>query len=361
MIDRIKIQGFKTFKELDFFKLLPINIFIGANGVGKSNFISFIKLIQSLYDQNLETYSTQVGPENLLHFGSKVTKSIFGDLRFNNTNGYQFTLIPRKNDSLFVFDESVLYHKDIEYGGGWSNYTISSNVKEAVIQIDSTQKISKYVRRYLESFRIYHFHDTSLSAKIKQKGRIDDNKILNPDASNLAAYLYYLQERHPKVFKRIELTIQSVAPFCEKFTLEPDRLKEGMIQLEWKEKGSDMYLNADNISDGTLRFMALSTLLLQPNMPEVIIIDEPELGLHPFAINKLAGLIKKASKASQIIIATQSMNLIDNFEPGDIVTIDRDGEQSVLNRLDSEKLKTWLSDYHSLGTLWNKNVIGGTP
>jgi predicted ATPase len=173
--------------------------------------------------------------------------------------------------------------------------------------------------------------------------------------------LYYLQEKHPKVFKRIELTIQSVAPFFEKFTLVPDRLKEGMIQLEWKEKGSDMYLNADNISDGTLRFMALSTLLLQPNMPEVIIIDEPELGLHPFAINKLAGLIKKASKASQIIIATQSMNLIDNFEPEDIVTIDRDGEQSVLNRLDSEELKVWLGDYHSIGTLWNKNVIGGTP
>ena len=107
--------------------------------------------------------------------------------------------------------------------------------------------------------------------------------------------------------------------------------------------------------------MALATLLLQPDTPEVIIIDEPELGLHPFAINKLAGLLRRASKKSQIIIATQSMNLIDNFEPEDILTIDRSDNQSVLKRLDSEQLKTWLDDYHSLSTLWNKNVLGGTP
>ena len=360
MIDSIKIQGFKTFKDLDFFGLSRINIFIGANGVGKSNFISFFKLVQSLYDRNLETYSTQVGPENLLHFGGKTTASILGELRFNNTSGYRFTLVPRKNDSLFIQDESVLNRRD-KFENGWESFTISRNVKEAGIQSDDTRKISVDVRQHLKSFRIYHFHDTSPTAKIKQKCRIDDNKLLHPDAGNLAAYLYYLQEKHAKAFKRIELTIQSVAPFFEKFTLEPDRLKEGMIQLEWKEKGTDMYQNAENLSDGTLRFMALATLLLQPTMPEVIIMDEPELGLHPFAINKLAGLIRKASSSSQIIVATQSINLIDNFEPEDMVTIDRHGEQSVLTRLDGENLKVWLDEYHSIGTLWNKNVIGGTP
>jgi predicted ATPase len=360
MINKIQINGYKTIRELDF-RLRCINILIGANGVGKSNFISFFKLIQNLYECSLETYSMQVGAENILHFGSKVTKLIYGYLQFDNTNGYEFTLMPRRNDSLFILDESVLFRNSTDYGDEWPTYNISSNSKEATISSDNSQKISKYVREHLKSFRIYHFHDTSASARIKQKGKIDDNKSLNADASNLAAYLYLLQEKHPKEFKRIELIIQSVAPFFEKFILKPDRLKEDMIQIEWKEKNSDMYLDASNISDGTLRFMALATLLLQPHTPEVIIIDEPELGLHPFAINKLAGLIKKISSNCQIIVATQSMSLIDNFEPEDIITIDRAEGQSVLNRLDGEKLKIWLDEYHSLGTLWNKNIIGGTP
>ncbi len=360
MINKIQIQGYKTIRDLDF-ELKPINILIGANGVGKSNFISFFKLVQSLYEQSLETYSMQAGAENLLHFGSKVTKQIYGYLKFDNNNGYEFSLIPRNNDSLFIRQEFVSYHRTIDFGGGWAEYLIGSNTKEAVIKTDTTQKTSVFVRTYLKSFRIYHFHDTSSSARIKQKGPIDDNDILRTDASNLAAYLYFLQEKHAKVFRRIELTIQSVAPFFERFILKPDKIKGDLIQLEWKEKGSDMYLNASHISDGTLRFMALATLLLQPDLPEVIIIDEPELGLHPFAINKLSGLIQKASVKSQIIIATQSMNLIDNFEPEDIITIDREDNQSVLNRLDSDRLKVWLDEYHSIGKLWNKNIIGGTP
>ncbi len=360
MINKIQIKGYKTIRDLEF-ELSPINILIGANGVGKSNFISFFKLVQSLYEQSLEIYSMQAGAENLLHFGRKVTEKIYGYLEFDNNNAYDFNLVPRNNDSLFITYEYVYFHRTAQYGGGWADYLIGVNAKEAAITSDSTQKTSSYVRSYLKSFRIYHFHDTSATARIKQKGKIDDNGMLRTDASNLAAYLYFLQEKHRKVFRRIELTIQSVAPFFEKFILRPDRLKEDTIQLEWKEKGSEMYLNASHISDGTLRFMALATLLLQPETPEVIIIDEPELGLHPFAINKLSGLIKKASTKSQIIIATQSMNLIDNFEPGDIITTDREDNQSVLNRLDGEKLKSWLEEYHSLSTLWNKNVIGGTP
>ena len=357
MINRIRLKGYKTIRDLDL-KLCPINILIGANGVGKSNFISFFKLLQNLYNQNLETYSMQEGAENLLHFGSKVTNEIFGELEFEKINAYSITLSLKANDTLFVQNESVLYRNS---EGGWPYSVIAKNTTEANIKTNNSTGISKYVRKYLESIRIYHFHDTSKTARIKQKGKIDDNVQLNPDASNLAAYLYFLQEKHPKVFKRIELTIQSVAPYFEKFILRPDRLREDMIQLEWKEKGSDMYINANNISDGTLRFMALSTLLLQPELPEVIIIDEPELGLHPFAINKLAGLINKASKTSQVIIATQSMNLIDNFEPNDIIVVDKVEKQSVFNRLEEENLKIWLEEYHSLSTLWNKNIIGGTP
>jgi predicted ATPase len=212
----------------------------------------------------------------------------------------------------------------------------------------------------LSSFKVFHFHDTSKTAKIKQTCHISDNQFLREDGANLAAYLFALQHTNPKDFKRIEMVVRSVAPYFERFDLKPDRINADVIRLEWKEKGSDAYFNAKHLSDGTLRFIALTTLLLQPEAPQVIIIDEPELGLHPFAINKLAGLIKKASANTQIIISTQSVNLVDNFEPEDIITVDREDGQSVFHRQSSETLKDWLTDY-SISDLWNKNVIGGRP
>lgn len=195
---------------------------------------------------------------------------------------------------------------------------------------------------------------------MRTKCAIDDNIRLSNDGSNLAAFLYFIQERHPKSFKRIELAIKSVAPFFSHFDLRPDRIRPDTIQLEWKEKDSEMYLNATHLSDGTLRFIALTTLLLQPEPPQTILIDEPELGLHPFAIYKLASLIKKISVSNQVIIATQSPTLVDQFSPEDIVTVDREEKQSVFHRHDTEELSGWLSNY-SLGEIWDKNLIGGRP
>lgn len=183
---------------------------------------------------------------------------------------------------------------------------------------------------------------------------------MRENGDNLAAFLYLLQEKHPATFKVIEATIRSIAPFFKSFDLKPDRLNSEYIQLEWKEQGSDMYFNAHNLSDGTLRMICLVTLLLQPDLPKTIIIDEPELGLHPFAINKLAGLMRSASTKSQIIVSTQSVGLIDNFSPEDIIVVDRKEGQSVFNRLDESELKGWLETY-SLGELWDKNIIGGRP
>ena len=189
---------------------------------------------------------------------------------------------------------------------------------------------------------------------------IDDNEFLRDNGANLAAYLYRLQQTDDKAFKLIEGVVRSIAPYFKQFKLKPNSINPNKISLEWEEKDTDMYLNGYSFSDGTLRFIALATLLLQTNAPKVIIIDEPELGLHPAAISKFAEMVKKASFGSQIILSTQSTNLVNCFEPEDIITVDRKDGQSVFNRLRKDDLSVWLDEYeYSLSDVWEKNIIGG--
>lgn len=365
MINKIKIQGYKSIRELDL-ELTPINVLIGANGVGKSNFISLFKLINSIYEQRLEHLSMLESADNILYFGRKVTEKLYSYIEFDSINAYSFTLYPTTENKLFIGEERTYFnkskggHADV-YGNGWTYNILTQNSKESVIK-NFKVGIPSYVNHYLSTFKMYHFHDTSVNAPLRSISQLNDNVYLKENGSNLPAFLYYLQEKENKHFQKIERLVRSIAPFFEKFDLKPDRLNPEQIRLEWIEKNKpDIYFNAKHFSDGTIRFIALATLLLQPNLPKTIIIDEPELGLHPFAINKLAGLIRKASISSQIIISTQSINLVDNFGPNDIITVDKNDDQSIFKRLENDlSLKDWLEKY-SIGDLWTKNVIGGQP
>jgi len=354
MLEHIQIEGYKSIKQLEL-KLNPINILIGSNGVGKSNFISFFKLVNNIYEQRLQQYSLKSGADNLLYYGRKETDEIKGYLSFGD-NAYSFELHHNDSGGLFISQENGIYHPAPNNPAIWSK-----NIQES--QIKTSNKFrDEYLRKHLESYKIYHFHDTSITAPLRTPAKTNDNRMLKEDGDNLAAYLYLLQEKSPKSFKRIEKTIQSIAPFFERFNLEPGRLDESRIKLEWNELAHpDTYFDASHLSDRSLRFIALTTLLLQPDLPKVIIIDEPELSLHPVTINKLAGLMKSASqKGCQIIVSTQSVNLLNNFDPEDIITVDKVENQSSFDRLDTSNLKDWLTDY-SLGELWTKSVIKGQP
>ena len=358
MISNIKIENYKSIRQLDF-EMKPINILIGANGVGKSNFIGFFKFLKQIHDQKLQLHvAEEGGSDNILHFGSKTSEYVGGTITFDKENRYRFNLKSSKVNKLYFEGEISTSDKSKDDYISFMSYSWGAGNTESTL-VEREDTVSKTVSEYMNSFQVFHFHDTSKTSKMRKPAQINDNSFLREDASNLPAYLYWMQEKHPANFKKIERIVNSVAPFFEKFNLQPDRLNPDMIRLEWQEKGSD-YFNAMHLSDGTLRFIALATLLLQPEAPQVIIIDEPELGLHPYAINKLAGLIQKASANSQVIISTQSVNLVDNFVPEDIITVDREDSQSVFNRLSSEKLRDWLREYN-ISDLWNKNVIGGRP
>jgi predicted ATPase len=222
--------------------------------------------------------------------------------------------------------------------------------------------VADYVKQHLSSWRLYHFHDTSVLSPIKKTSDVNDNRFLRSDASNLAAFLYFLKTQHHSNYQLIRMTVQRVAPFFEDFVLEPSSLNTDKIRLEWKNKSSDAYFDAASLSDGTLRFIALSTLFLQPAkyMPSVVLVDEPELGLHPYAITMLASLIKQASTQTQVILSTQSPMLLDHFEPEDVLVADLVDGGTQLRRLSSSLLEAWMQEY-SLGQLWEKNELGGRP
>ena len=318
---------------------------------------SFFQLINRIYEGSIKEYSTRRGPNYFLHGGLKHSEYIRGLLDFENTNAYEFRLIPGPDESLFL-------NWEFDYWNGRGNTTKDYNKwhyrsPPLPYRRDLSAR-GGHIRRYLRSFKVYHFHDTSESSAMKQIGSLDENNYLREDAGNLAAFLYFLQEKHANNFKRIEMAIRSIATFFERFDLKPRQLNVTQIKLEWKERDSDMYMDAHNLSDGTLRFMALATLLLQPDPPKTIIIDEPELGLHPFAIQKLAALIQKVSVASQVIVSTQSVEFVNQFNPEDVITVDREERQSVFQRLEREDLQHWLDSF-ALGDIWQKNIIGGQP
>jgi predicted ATPase len=265
-------------------------------------------------------------------------------------------LAQTKTGGLFIEEEGTGFNvkKDNDY----QNYYTYSNLEESKIP-ESKIIRDKFLRDYLSGIQIYHFHDTSATSPLRKECDIQDNYKLKPDGRNLPAFLYYLKLKHQLVFKRIEKTIQSVAPYIDHFILEPSQLNKNEIELRWVEKGDlNSNFSAYQFSDGTLRFIALTTVLLQPNPPSVIIIDEPELGLHPQAITKLAGLIEVSSSKTQAIISTQSVNLVDCFKPENIIAVDRNEKenQTIFNRLDTKALELWLEE-HSLGDLWQRNII----
>jgi predicted ATPase len=361
MITRIEIEGYKSIRDLGL-DLKPINILLGGNGVGKSNFISLFSLVRNIYNRNFQNYvRSKGGAESLLHFGKKNTEQININIFFKDKgdNQNQFNIeIQEAQNTLMLKEVSTSF---LAYGSTWVKKPYENNVLESDFRhINSGQ--AYFVNPYLKTFDVYHFHDTGDKSPMKGMSDLHDNTELRRDGSNIASFLYFLQEKHPKQFKRIELTIKSIAPFFDHFELQPDRLNEHKIQLEWREKGyPDSYFSAYDLSDGTLRFICLTTLLMQPNPPKTIIIDEPELGLHPVAINKLAAIVRKCSEKSQIILSTQSTNLVDNFEPEDIIVTDRNRSgESVFRRLDGEELAKWLSDY-TLSEIWGQNKIGAQP
>jgi predicted ATPase len=342
-LDKLTIKNFKSIREQTL-ELGRLNIFIGANGAGKSNLLGVFRFLREIANQNLAIANqnlalhtgTKGGADRILYFGRKRSPELSFQLKFIegvSECGYFVRLKATEEGGLLIVNRDTFFNKP-------------DSDKEAM--------------RVLESFQVYHFNDTSDTAAVKVSCDVEDNRALRPQAENLAAFLYWMQQKQPDHFANLEDTLRQIAPFFEEFRLAPSKLNEEKIRLEWKEKGSDAYFNAAALSDGTLRFICLATLLLQPELPPLILLDEPELGLHPAAVTLLAGLLSSAATRTQVIVATQSVTLVNQFDPNSVWAVDRQDNQSVFRHLKHADMSTWLDDY-SLGELWEKNFLGARP
>lgn len=346
---KIEIKGYKSIKNLDL-ELRPINIIIGANGSGKSNFLSFFDFLKHIYNQNLQEYVALKGVDTFLHKGDKVTNEISTYLEFE-TNAYSFSL-KKGNSGLIFTEEGMWYRRDPR---NRKKVDIASFGNESSLRFQTMPR-ADFIISYLDQLAKYHFHDTGEHSPFSKESNIENDKFyLYEEGSNIAAFLYTIQQEDRIVYNLIVKNIQSIAPYFSDFFFRPE--SNGNLKLRWRDKYSSVVYGVNDLSDGTIRFIALTVLFMQPDLPETIVIDEPELGLHPTAIAKLAGLIKSAAaKGCQVILATQSTDLISHFDPEDIVTVDLIDGESIFNRLNSETLEQWLEDY-TIDDLWKRNII----
>jgi len=355
-LSRIYIKGFKSIKECEI-ELSNINVLIGSNGAGKSNFISIFELLKKISEKRLSSYAQEEGAGTLFYNGTKETDSFIVGFYFGSST-YSFELKMTKHDSLEFFEENVGLENSPWSGSSYSesnlkdwynsdNPNIDKNIKDAIAIV---------LRGH---WHVYHFHDSHSIIKPKNYN-ISNNEFLQKDAANLAAFLFHLREHYTKEYNYIVEHIRTIAPYFKDFILKPKKENEEHIILHWQKKDCDEIFNASQLSDGTLRFICLATLLLQPAelQPATIIIDEPELGLHPYAITILAEMVQKAADNKQIILATQSVELLNKFELKDIVVVDSGKEGSEIQRREQADFAEWLEDY-KVGELWNKNILGG--
>jgi len=358
-LDYISIKGFRSIREVEKLELRPINIFVGANGSGKSNFLETFVLLNAIRRGKLKFYTERNGgAERILHFGSKITSEVVLEVSFGNqSGGYHIELTPNNIDTFIVQEEfSWCWDKSTQLEP--QKKLLSSMAGEAGI----SQSQESLIFSEVSSLNYLRYRFREIENHIAQTEDVDDNKFLRPNGFNIAAYLLFLKEKHLKYYSLIRSTIQKIAPFFDDFQLAPLRRNENKIRLEWLHKSSDNYFDGSSLSDGTLRFICLATLLLQPpeERPALILLDEPELGLHPYAISLLASMIKAAATQTQVIISTQSPLLIDHFETEDILVTELEDGATTFKRLKSADLEEWLEDY-SLGQLWEKNYFGGRP
>ncbi|MDD4348548.1 MAG: AAA family ATPase [Opitutales bacterium] len=366
-LTNIHLEGFRSIAHADV-PLCSLNVLIGANGAGKSNLIDAFRMLNYALTRGFQDpYLVERGPASaILHFGPKTTGVIRGELTFasdTGTNYYRFTLADSVGDRLTFTKEEVQFHRAGAQKPGKpvsliQNPSDNSGLSELWAENDPT---ARFTKNFLQRCRVYQFHDTSAESHFRDYTPVDQNRHLFADGGNLSALLLDLKNNDPEDYLTIVRTLRVVLPWFDDFVLEAEGKRGVLLRWRTASRGGHDF-GPSQLSDGSLRIMALVTLLSLPvdRMPDVILLDEPELGLHPAAESVIAGLIKQASRMCQVILSTQSATFVDQFSADDIIVVECEEGKSRFSRLSAQELSQWFERY-TLSQLWSKNLIGGRP
>ena len=363
-LKEVVISGYKSIAAGSpvHLNLSNINVLLGANGAGKSNILSFFNMVGAMMHGGLRYHVAKAGSvSGFLHYGVHRTPVISASLTIEDDGKvyyYKFNLVYAQT-RLAISSEELSW-KD-KSGSDIFQENLDLNYSESAL-LNSNSEACAAVRSFLSDCKTYQFNDTTVTGPLRQPSPLDTASYLYSDGGNIASFLLFLRNNYLHSYNRIVEYVRLSVPQFHDFYLEENN---GYVSLKWKSTLSDEYVfSPHQLSDGSLRFIALATLLLQPKetIPGIIMIDEPELGLHPYAIDRFVEMMKDASLRTQIISSTQSPALIDRVDIDDIIVVDLDEttESTVARHLDMEDLSEWLADY-SASELWNKNVFGGRP
>lgn len=394
LIQSLRLKNFLSFgNESEAIELQPLNVLIGANASGKSNFIEAIRLLQSLSGDFASEIRRGGGVSEFISKNGNAGSVAEIEILFSSTDFFdkgihlRYSLgFTRVGHSLVITNEAIDEVYFLASGNeDVTNFYSLQNNKATLISIDKKKETRQVgiTNGYLRS-------DQSILSQIKDPinyphlsflernfGQIKifrgwrflqhlpprtpatlsmPNDFLWEDAQNLALVINRL-DSDQEVDNKIIEEVKNLYPHIEKITT---LLQDSTIQIYFQENTLNKSVSASRLSDGTLRFLCLLSILCHPTPPPLICIEEPEIGLHPDILPTVAKLLIEASKRTQLIITTHSDILVSALSeiPEAVLVCERDANGTHLHRLDSNKLKSWLDDY-SLGELWIKGEIGG--
>ncbi len=361
-IKSITIEGFRSLRSIQNLELPRLSVLIGANGAGKSTLIRFFEMLSwMLKSKNLQEFVLRHGGgDDQFFMGARKTPRIHAELCLETSTGYndyRFDLAHiSAGDTVMVMNEAYRYSAhDIPTKAKWTE--IEAVGKESSL-LEKKHKTAQTIVNLLRQCSTYQFHDTSINAAMHNRWDVTESFRLRSDGGNLAAVLLDLRKTDGKRYELIVRQIRRVLPAFKDFVLEEEA---GKVLLRWVGNQSDKIFGSHLTSDGSLRLFCLLTLLNLPptRLPDVMLFDEPELGLHPHAITLVAEMFKRLSKRRQILIATQSPYLVDCFELENIIIASANNGETLLRNLPREQYQAWLDDDYQLSDIWLKQVVGG--
>ena len=371
-LESVRIRGFRSLANVELSDLGTTSILIGSNGSGKSNFMRFFEMLSCMLrsarlGEFVERYG---GADDQLYGGNGTTPRMEAELALRTESGrneYRFSLAHAHPDRFMFAEEAFRFSRQDRGPEAPWNYLGSGHREAAIVEAAQSPHstypnpvTARVIVHLLRNCAVYQFHDTSDSSNFKKRWDIEDNNTLRTHGGNLASVLYRLEHEDNRRFESICRHITRVLPVFDRFQIDESY---GKVLLRWKAKGTDKTFGAHLTSDGSLRFFALVTLLNLPRemLPDVLLLDEPELGLHPVAIALIGNMIKALAGDIQIIVATQSPLLVDVFDLDEIVVLDLHDSRSTFRRIDASAYHEWLDDSFTPGELWQKNLLGGRP